>query len=142
MDTIETLHDYIDGYFNATKTEREAMLAFAGYRDDVLSSIPGMNAEFLLAQPACVAIGLLGKLEFKESTHLNNFMAKPDMTSLGKLREHGVVNVADSARPAWGHLLATDEDAACVILSLCALARKHVRVMALKPKAKKISEAQ
>ena len=79
-------------------------------------------------------MGLLGKLEFKEGAHLNSFLAQPDMESLAKLREHGVVNVADSARPAWGHLLATNEKAACIILALCALARKHVRVIALEAK--------
>ena len=142
MDTIETLKEYIEGYFNGTKTERESMIAFAGYRDDVLASIPGMNSEFLQEQPACAAIGLLGKLEFKEGAHLNNFMAQPTMATLAKLREHGLVNVADSARAAWSHLLATNENAACIILSLCALARKHVRVVALKPKTKKMSEAQ
>jgi hypothetical protein len=145
MDTLETLNEYIDGYFNGTKTERESMLAFAGYRDDVLASIMGMNSDFLEQQPACAAMGLLGKLEFKEGAHLNSFMAQPDMKSLAKLREHVVVNVADSARPAWGHLLATNEQAACTILGLCAQARKHVRVLALKPKApktKKMSEAQ
>ena len=142
MDTVETLTEYIEGHFNGTKTERESMLAFAGYRDDVLASITGMNSEFLAEQPACVAMGLLGKLEFKEGPHLNSFMAQPDMASLAKLREHRVVNVADSARPAWSHLLATNEKAACIILSFCALARKHVRVVALKPKAKKMSEAQ
>ena len=87
-------------------------------------------------------MGLLGKLEFKEGIHLNSFMAQPDVTSLAKLREHRVVNVADSARAAWSHLLVTNENAACIILSLCALARKHVRVVALKPKAKRMSEAQ
>ncbi len=142
MDTIETLNEYIDGYFNGTKTEREAMLAFSGYRDEVLASIPGMNSEFLEQQPACAAIGLLGKLDFKEGAHLNKFLAQPDMASLAKLREHAVVSVADSARPAWSHLLATNEQAACNILSLCALARKHVRVVALKPKNKKMTEAQ
>jgi hypothetical protein len=142
MDTVETLNEYIEGYFNGTKTERESMLAFSGYRDDVLASITGMNSEFLHQQPACAAMGFLGKLEFKEGVHLNSFMTQPDMTSLAKLREHHVVNVADSARPAWGHLLATNENAACIILSLCALTRKHVRVIALKPKAKRMSEAQ
>jgi hypothetical protein len=142
MDTIETLNEYIDGYFNGTKTERESMLAFAGYRDSVLSSIPEMDAEFLKQQPASAAIGLLGKLDFKEGPHLKAFLAQPDMNSLAKLREHGVVSVADSARPAWSHLLTTNDDAACTILSLCAQARKHVRVLALKPKAKKMSEAQ
>ena len=142
MDTIETLKEYIEGYFNGTKTERESMLAFSGYRDGVLASITGMNSEFLEGQPACAAMGLLGKLEFKEGPHLNGFMAQPDMNSLAKLREHRVVNVADSARPAWSHLLATNESAACTILSFCALARKHVRVVALKPKAKRMSEAQ
>ncbi len=142
MDTVETLNEYIEGYFNGTKTERESMLAFSGYRDDVLASIPGMNSDFLEQQPACVAIGLLGKLEFKEGAHLNSFVVRPDMDSLAKLRENVVVNVADSARPAWAHLLATNEKAACTILSLCAQARKHVRVIALKPKAKKMSEAQ
>jgi hypothetical protein len=142
MDTIETLKDYIEGYFNGTKTDREAHLAFLVYRDDVLASIPDMNAEFLQQQPASAAIGFLGKLEFKEGNHLNSFLVRPDMKSLAKLREHGLVNVADSARAAWSHLLTTDEDAACVILSLCALARKHVRVVALKPKAKKLAESQ
>jgi hypothetical protein len=144
MDTIETLNEYIESYFNGTKTERESMLAFLGYRDDVLASIPGLDSEFLQQQPACVAIGLLGKLEFKEGAPLNSFMAQPDMKSLAKLRENNVVNVADSARTAWSHLLATNETAACNILGLCALARKHVRVLALKPKAKskKMSEAQ
>ena len=136
MDTIETLNEYIDSYFNGTKTERESMLAFSGYRDDVLASIPGMDSEFLEQQPACAAIGLLGKLEFKEGAHLNTFMEQPDKTSLAKLRENSVVSVADSARPAWSHLMATNESAACQILSLCAQARKHVRVVALKPKAK------
>jgi hypothetical protein len=149
MDTIETLNEYIESYFNGTKTERESMIAFAGYRDDVLASISGMDSEFLEQQPACVAIGLLGKLEFKEGAHLNNFVARPDKDSLAKLRENSVVSVADSARAAWSHLVNTNEDAACQILSLCALARKHVRVVALKPKAKaapakakKMSEAQ
>ena len=145
MDTIETLNEYIDSYFNGTKTERESMLAFSGYRDDVLASIPGMDSEFLKQQPACAAMGLLGKLDFKESPHLNSFMAQPDANSLAKLREHNLVSVADSARPAWSHLMATDTAAACIILSLCALARKHVRVIALKPKmpkAKKMAEAQ
>jgi hypothetical protein len=142
MDTIETLNEYIEGYFNGTKTERESMLAFAGYRDDVLASIPGMDSEFLQQQPACAAMGFLGKLEFKEGAHLNSFMAQPDMNTLAKLRENKLVAVADSARAAWTHLLATNEVAACTILSLCALARKHVRVVALKPKAKKMAEAQ
>jgi len=142
MDTIETLNEYIEGYFNGTKTERESMLAFSSYRDSVLSSIPGMDSEFMEQQPACAAMGLLGKLEFKEGPHLNAFISRPDMASLAKLREHGVVSVADSARAAWSHLLATNDEAACNILSLCALARKHVRVVALKPKTKKMSEAQ
>jgi hypothetical protein len=142
MDTIETLKEYIEGHFNGTKTEREAMLAFASYRDDVLASIPDMDSAFLREQPACAAMGLLGKLEFKEGAHLNTFMAQPDLNSLAKLREHSLVSVADSARSAWSHLLATNELAACVILSFCALSRKHVRVIALKPKAKKLMEAQ
>ena len=142
MDTIETLNEYIESYFNGTKTERESMLAFTGYRDDVLASIPGMNSEFLREQPACAAIGLLGKLEFKEGIQLNRFVDQPDMQSLNKLREHSVVSVADSARPAWSHILTTNETAACNILGLCALARKHVRVIALKPKAKKMSESR
>jgi hypothetical protein len=157
MDTIETLNDLIDGHFNGMKTEREAMRAFSGYRDSVLSSIPEMDSEFLKQQPASAAMGFLGKLDFKEGAHLNAFIAKPDMTTLAKLREHGVVSVADSARPAWSHLLATNDGAACAILGLCAQARKHARVIALKPKAvakpaakpepkttskKKMSEAQ
>ncbi len=142
MDTIETLKEYIEGYFNGTKTERESMLALSGYRDSVLASIPGLNAEFLREQPACAAMGFLGKLEFKEGAHLNSFMAQPNMSSLAKLREHSLVNVADSARVAWSHLLKTNEEAACVILSFCALARKHLRVVALKPKTKKMPEAQ
>ena len=134
MDTIETLNDYIDGHFNGMKTEREAMAAFAGYRDDVLASIPEMDSAFLEQLPASVAMGLLGKLEFREGAHLNAFIAKPDQATLAKLRENGVVGVADSARPAWSHLVATNEKAACLILGLCAQARKHPRVLALKPK--------
>jgi hypothetical protein len=53
-----------------------------------------------------------------------------------------VVSVADSARPAWSHILTTNETAACNILGLCAMARKHARVIALKPKAKKASSAR
>ena len=142
MDTIETLNEYIESYFNGTKTERESMLAFTGYRDGVLASIPGMNSEFLQEQPACAAIGLLGKLEFKEGAHLNSFMDQPDVQSLDRLRENSVVRVADSARSAWSHLMKTNETAACSILGLCAQARKHVRVIALKPKAKKTSQAR
>ena len=141
MDTIETLNEYIEGHFNGMKTEREAMLAFTDYRDGVLTSIPEMDAEFLEKMPAAAAMGLLGKLDFKEGAHLNAFIAKPDMTSLAKLREHGVVGVADSARTAWSHLLTTNDGAACNILGLCALARKHPRVIALKPKVKKMAAA-
>ena len=118
------------------------MRAFSGYRDSVLSSIPDMDSQFLEQQPASAAMGLLGKLDFKESAHLNAFLAQPDMASLAKLREHGVVSVADSARTAWSHLLTTNNGAACNILGLCAMARKHARVIALRPKTKKMSEAQ
>jgi ribulose-5-phosphate 4-epimerase/fuculose-1-phosphate aldolase len=142
MDTIETLNEYIEGHFNGLKTERQEMLAFTEYRDEVLTSILEMNSEFLAAMPAAAAVGFLGKLDFKEGAHLNAFIAKPDMTTLAKLREHGVVGVADSARAAWSHLLATNESAACNILGLCALARKHPRVIALKPKAKKVAASR
>ena len=148
MDTIETLQDYIEAFFNGTKTERESMIAFVAYRDSVMESIPTLDATFLKEQPAIVATGLLGKLDFKEGPHLTAFIAQPDLKTLAKLRENAVVNVADSARPAWVHLVKTDEKAACVILSLCAQARKHVRVLALKPKApktakpKKMAESQ
>ena len=142
MDTIETLNEYIESHFNGTKTERESLVAFTSYRDGVLASIPDMNSEFLQKQPACAAMGLLGKLEFKEGAHLNSFITQPDVQSLNKLRENSVVSVADSARSAWTHLMATNEAAACQILGLCAQARKHERVVALKPRAKKMSEAQ
>ena len=142
MDTIETLNEIIDGHFNGMKTERESMRAFTEYRDGVLTSIPEMDSEFLEQQPASAAMGLLGKLDFKEGAHLNAFIAKPDLNSLAKLREHGVVSVADSARTAWSHLLTTNDGAACTILGLCALARKHARVIALKPKAKKMSQSK
>ena len=140
MDTIETLNEYIESYFNGTKTERESMIAFAGYRDDVLKSITTLDSDFLEQAAAVVAIGLLGKLEFKEGAHLNAFVAKPDKDTLAKLRENAVVGVADSARPAWSHLVATNEKAACAILSLCAQARKNPRVLALKPKAPKVAK--
>ena len=142
MDTIETLHEYIESHFNGTKTDRESMLAFTGYRDSVLASIPDMDSNLLQEHPACAAMGLLGKLEFKEGAHLNSFIAQPDLNSLAKLREHSVVGVADSARPAWSHLVKTNEKAACTILGLCAMVRKHVRVLALKPKVKRMAEAQ
>jgi hypothetical protein len=139
MDTIETLKDTIDSYFNGAKTDRESQLAFINYRDMVLASIPEMDAEYIREQPASVAIGFLGKMEFKEGKHLNSFIASPDMKTLAVLRENGVVAVADSARPAWTHLMATHPEAACAVLSLCALARKNTRVAALKPKVKKPS---
>ncbi len=44
MNHLETLNEYIDSHFSGNKTEREARLAFLGYRDDVLSSIPSMDA--------------------------------------------------------------------------------------------------
>ena len=137
MDTIETLKDYIDSYFNGAKTDNESKLAFISYRDSVLAAIPEMDAEYILGQPASVAIGFLGKMEFKEGKPLNNFIASPDLSTLAVLRENGVVAVADSARPAWLHLMSTHQEAACAVLSLCAQARKNSKVLALKPKAKK-----
>ncbi len=137
MDTIETLKDYIDSYFNGTKTENESKLAFIAYRDSVLASITEMDADYLKSQTASVAIGFLGKMDFKEGKHLNSFIASPDLANLAILRENAVVAVADSARPAWLHLMSTQPEAACVILSLCALARKNSKVVALKPKVKK-----
>ena len=142
MDSIDTLNEYIESYFNGTKTERESMLAFTSYRDGVLASIPDMNSEFLQKEPVCAAMGLLGKLEFKEGAHLNSFMDQPDVQSLNRLREHSVVSVADSARSAWSHLVTTNESAACSILGLCAQVRKHVRVVALKPRTKRLSKSQ
>ena len=142
MDTIETLKDYIDSYFNGSKTDRESQLAFIAYRDSVLASIPEMDAEYLEGQPASAAIGFLGKLDFKEGKHLNSFIAKPDQGTLALLRENGVVAVADSARPAWTHLMKIHPDSACMILSLCAQARKNPKVVALKPKVKKVAEPQ
>lgn len=132
MNHLETLNEYIDSHFTGNKTEREARLAFQGYRDEVLTSIPTMDAEFIKDQPACVAMGFLGKLDFTEGANLDRFIAKPNLETLTVLRKNGVVRVADSAREAWQHLIATDQEAACVVLELCASTRKHRHVAAIK----------
>lgn len=132
MNHLENLNEYIDSYFSGNKTEREARLAFQGYRDDVLGSIPTMDAEFVRQQPACVAMGLLGKLDFTEGANLDSFIANPGLETLTVLRKNGIIRVADSARKAWEHLTLTDQNAACVVLALCASTRKHRQVMAIK----------
>jgi hypothetical protein len=132
MNHLETLNEYIDSHFSGNKTEREARLAFQDYRDGVLTSIPTMDAEFIKEEPACVAMGFLGKLEFTEGRNLENFIAKPNLENLGILRKNGVVRVAESARSAWQHLMATDQEAACVVLELCASARKNRQITATK----------
>ncbi len=133
MNHLEALNEYIDSYFSGNKTERESRLAFQGYRDDVLNSIPTMDAEFIREQPACVAMGFLGKLDFTEGASLIAFTANPNLDTLNGLRKSGSVRVADSARKAWEHLVRTDETAACVVLGLCSSARKHKHVVAIKP---------
>ena len=133
MNHLESLNDYIDSYFNSNKTERESRLAFQQYRDDVLGAIPSMDAEFIKEQPACVAMGLLGKLEFTEGATLESFVANPGLETLEGLRKNAVVKVADSARSAWQHLMTTDQKSACVVLGLCASARKHRHLTGIKP---------
>jgi hypothetical protein len=132
MNHLETLNEYIDSHFSGNKTEREARIAFQGYRDDVLTSIPTMDAEFIKEQPACVAMGFLGKMDFAEGANLERFIADPNLETLTVLRKNGVVRVADSARPAWQHLVTTDQDAACVVLELCTSTRKNRHVTAIK----------
>jgi hypothetical protein len=124
MNHLETLNEYIDTHFNGNKTEREARIAFRDYRDGVLSSIPDMDGEFIREQPACVAVGFLGKLDFTE--------ANPNRETLTVLRKNGLVRVADSALDAWRHLVTTDEEAACTVLELCISTRKHRHVAAIK----------
>jgi hypothetical protein len=132
MNHLETLNEYIETHFNGNKTEREARIAFRDYRDEVLSSIPTMNAEFIKEQPACVAVGFLGKLDFTEGANLDKFIANPNLETLTVLRKNGLVRVADSALDAWRHLIATDEEAACIVLVLCISTRKHRHVTAIK----------
>ena len=38
-----------------------------------------MNAEFIKEQPACVAVGFLGKLDFTEGADLEKFIANPNL---------------------------------------------------------------
>jgi hypothetical protein len=90
MNHLETLNEYIDTHFNGNKTEREARIAFRDYRDGVLSSIPDMDAEFLKEQPACVAVGFLGKLDFTEGANLEKFIANPNRETLTVLRKNGL----------------------------------------------------
>jgi hypothetical protein len=132
MNHLENLNEYIDTHFNGNKTEREARIAFRDYRDDVLASIPTMNAEFIKEQPACVAVGFLGKLDFTEGANLEKFIASPGLETLAVLRKNGLVRVADSALEAWKHLVTTDEAAACIVLELCIVTRKHPHVVAIK----------
>jgi hypothetical protein len=132
MNHLETLNEYIDTHFNGNKTEREARIAFRDYRDGVLSSIPDMDGEFIREQPACVAVGFLGKLDFTEGAHLEKFIANPNRETLTVLRKNGLVRVADSALDAWRHLVTTDEEAACTVLELCISTRKHRHVAAIK----------
>jgi hypothetical protein len=132
MNHLETLNEYIDSHFSGNKTEKEARLAFQSYRDDVLISVLTMDAEFIREQPACVAMGFLGKMDFVEGKNLESFMATPNLETLTVLRKNGVVRVAESARPAWQHLVAMDQDAACVVLGLCSSTRKDRRVSSIK----------
>ena len=131
MNHLETLNEYIDTHFTGNKTEREARIAFREYRDDVMTSIPTMNAEFIREQPACVAVGFLGKLDFTEGANLDKFIANPNLETLGVLRKNGLVRVADSALDAWRHLVTTDEKSACVVLELCIGTRKHRHVLTI-----------
>jgi hypothetical protein len=62
MNHLETLNEYIDTHFNGNKTEREARIAFRDYRDDVLTSIPTMNAEFIREQPRFYRGGEFGEI--------------------------------------------------------------------------------
>jgi hypothetical protein len=132
MNHLETLNEYIASHFNGNKTEREARLAFQGYRDDVLASIPTMDAEFIKDQPACVAMGFLGKLDFTEGPHLDAFISKPGLETLTGLRKNNVVRVADSALDAWRHLISMDQKSACVVLELCTSTRKNKHVAAIR----------
>jgi hypothetical protein len=136
MNHLETLNEYIDSHFSGNKTEKEARLAFQTYRDDVLASVPSMDAEFIREQPACVAMGFLGKMDFVEGASLEKFVAMPSLETLAVLRKNAVVRVAESAREAWKYLVVTDENAACLVLGLCASTRKDRRVSSIKsPKA-------
>jgi hypothetical protein len=132
MNHLETLNEYIDSHFAGNKTEKEARLAFQSYRDDVLTSVPTMDAEFIKEQPACVAMGFLGKMDFVEGASLERFIAQPNLDTLSVLRKNGVVRVAESAREAWQHLVLTDQNAACVVLGLCTSTRKDRRVGSIK----------
>jgi hypothetical protein len=132
MNHLETLNEYIDTHFNGNKTEREARIAFRDYRDGVLSSIPTMDAEFIKEQPACVAVGFLGKLDFTEGANLDKFIANPGLETLAVLRKNGLVKVADSALEAWKHLVTTHEAAACIVLELCISTRKNPHVAAIR----------
>jgi hypothetical protein len=132
MNHLESLHEYIDSHFAGNKTEKEARLAFQTYRDDVLTSVTAMDAEFIKEQPACVAMGFLGKMDFTEGPNLERFIANPNLVTLTALRKNAAVRVAESAREAWKHLVLTDETAACVVLHLCASTRKDRRVSSIK----------
>ena len=87
MNHLESLHEYIDSHFAGNKTEKEARLAFQTYRDDVLTSVTAMDAEFIKEQPACVAMGFLGKMDFTEGPNLERFIANPNLVTLTALRK-------------------------------------------------------
>ncbi len=121
------LGEQVDSFFTR-RTEDQGKAALKEHRDQVLAQIPQMDG-ILREYPMYGAIGFLGKFQFTDCPEVNALAKASSAKALEAIRAKKALKLADSARPAWDHLLEKDPEALCAIVALCFLASKKKAII-------------
>ncbi|SDT89674.1 hypothetical protein SAMN05444156_0530 [Verrucomicrobium sp. GAS474] len=125
QEQFDQMVEYVGSYFAREKTENMARREFLREREELLRSVPSIDAETLGTNPYYAAIGFLGFIRFTEGPELKDFDILPSPTALAALRQSGGVTMEKSAVPVWIFLEKNHPDAALAAVVLASMGRKN-----------------
>jgi hypothetical protein len=126
---LEQLLELVDGFLGREQTEQQKKEKFIAHRDEMLAQIPAMG-DVLGDYPYFGAVAFLGKFRFADvdAAELDALAERASLENFKRLVKKKNMQVAENAKPAWTHLHTSRPEILAVIVAVCYMSEKNVKV--------------
>lgn len=122
---VTELGEQFLGFFTR-KPDKEGLDEFRAHQQRVAVSATQMDGGFIREYPEFIGMILLGMLRVtsEECREFLAFMKDPNEETFQELRQSGTVQLQESVRPVWSHLLEQAPDITPLIVAACIQAQQ------------------
>lgn len=114
--------------FFSRKNHEEGLAMLERHCKETLESVSGMDPTIVNQFPMYVAVGFIGKFQFAECSEFEMLTKRSSAQLLEEIRVKKALRVAESAHPAWKHLLENHPEALASVVALCFMAKHHPKL--------------